>query len=334
MNRFEYTKAPSVKDAVDMMNSTVPEAMVEKTTGAQVVKANGTDLLDLLKEGIVEPGRVIDLRSIPGLDKLTYSTTEGLQIGPLVTIADLENSPNVQNNYRALYESAAHAATPQIRNMATMGGNLMQRPRCWYFRSKNHHCLKKGGDTCFAQVGQNQFHGIFNTALCPCVHPSSLATALVAYDGKVELTGAEGKRVISLAEFFTPSENDVTCENVAESQEIITNIILPPVDDNTRSYYIKQGQRESYDWSMGDVAVVLKMDGRTCRDARIILGAASSVPYRLPKVEDMLKGNRITEKLARQAGEAAVEDATPLQHNQYKVPMFKTIVQRTILGAV
>jgi len=316
-----------------MMNSTVPEATVKKKK-AHVVKAAGTDLLDLIKEGVVAPDQVIDLSRIPGLDQLTYSTNDGLEIGPMVTLAQLAESKEVKAHYPALYESAAHAATPQIRNMATMGGNLMQRPRCWYFRSKAHHCRKKGGTTCFAQIGQNQFHGIFNTNVCPCVHPSSLATALVAYEGSVELTGPEGKRVVPLEEFFTASEVEVTCENVAGSQEIITNIILPAVGKETKAFYIKQGQRESYDWSMGDVAVVLKMNGNRCDDARVVFGAASSIPLRRKKAEEVIKGKRINEKLIESAAEASVEGATPLAQNAYKVPLFKVLVRRTISEAL
>lgn len=335
MNRFEYTRAASVQDAVESMNSTVPEAMVEKAAvRTHVVKANGTDLLDLLKEGVVSPDRIIDLRRIPGLDQLTYDREKGLTFGPMVTIAGLEASEEVKQNYRALQQAAAHAATPQIRNMATMGGNLMQRPRCWYFRSKDHHCRKKGGASCFAQIGQNQFHGIFRTNICPCVHPSSLATALVAFDGKVELTGPDGVRVVSLSEFFISSDVNVTCENTAGSREIITNILLPAVDERTRSFYIKQGQRESYDWSLADVAVVLQMDGRKCRDARIVFGAASSTPLRRESAEAVLKGQVITEKLAMEAAERSVEGATPLKHNGYKVPLFKTLVKRTVMGAI
>lgn len=333
MNRFEYSRASSVEEAIDMMNSKASDAIIKKNTTPFVVKAGGTDLMDLIKEGIIEPGRVIDLRRIPGLDKITYQEKEGLKFGAMVTIAGLAEDEEVMKKYRAVHEAAAHTATPQIRNMGTMGGNLMQRPRCWYFRSTEHHCRKKGGNICFAQVGQNQFHGIFNTAVCPCVHPSSIATALVAFDGKVELTGTKGKRVLPLAEFFVASEQDVTCENTAGSQEVITNILLPPVDDNTRSAYIKHGQRESYDWSIGDVAVVLKMKGKRCEDARIILGAASSVPYRVTEAENVLKGKKINEKLAMQAGEAAVAKATPLQHNRYKVQLFKTLVKRTVLDA-
>ncbi|MCB0582160.1 MAG: FAD binding domain-containing protein [Phaeodactylibacter sp.] len=335
MNRFEYIKAPSIDEAIDMMDSTVPEAMVTKTGGsAKVVKAAGTDLLDLIKEGILEPGRVIDLKNIPGLDKLSYDKEKGLAFGPMVTIADLENSPEVKKHYRALHEAAAHAATPQIRNMATMGGNLMQRPRCWYFRSNGHHCRKKGGTTCFAQIGQNQFHSIFLTNVCPCVHPSSLATALVAYDGKVELTGPEGKRVIPLSEFFTPSEVDVTCENVATSQEIITNIMLPPVKSGTRAFYVKHGQRESYDWSMGDVAVVMQMDGKKCQDARIVFGAAAPIPLRREAAEEELKGKTISEKVIAKAAEKALEGATPLAQNGYKVPLFKNLLKRTVTEAI
>lgn len=335
MNRFEYIKAPSIKEAVDMMNSTVPEAMVKKAAAANyIIKASGTDLLDLIKEGILEPERLIDLREIPGLDKITYDEEEGLQFGPLVTIADLENNPLVREKYPALHGAAIHAATPQIRNMATMGGNLMQRPRCWYFRSADHHCRKKGGTTCFAQVGQNQYHGIFNTNICPAVHASSLATALVAYDGQVELTGPEEKRVLSLSEFFTLPEEEVTRENVAGSQEVITNIILPPVKAETRASYLKYGQRESYDWSMGDVAVVLEMNGNRCRQARVVFGAAAGVPLRREKAESVLTGQSINEKAAMTAAEASVAGASPLKYNAYKVPVFKNLVKRAVMEAV
>lgn len=335
MKRFEYVQAPSVEEAIDMMNSTASEALLKKaTSSAYVVKAGGTDLLDLIKEGLVEPDRVISLSQIPGLDKLSYDSKTGLQFGPLVTIAGLEESAEVKNHYRALYESAAHAATPQLRNMATMGGNLMQRPRCWYFRSSAHKCRKKGGFTCYAQIGENQFHGIFNTNICPCVHPSSLATALLAYDGKAELTGPEGRRVVPLAEFFLSSEENVSQETVAGSKEIITNIMLPPVDANTRAAYLKAGQRESYDWSIADVAVVLKMNGNKCQDARIVFGAASSVPLRREGAEAVLKGKVVTEKVAMEAAKKALEGATPLKHNGYKVKLFENLTKRAIMDAV
>ncbi len=333
MNRFEYTKAPSIEEALDMMNSTVPEAMTGKSN-AHVVKASGTDLLDLIKEGILEPGRVIDLTKIEGLDKLSYDKEQGLQFGPMVTIADLEHSKEVQQHYPALYKSAAHAATRQIRNMATMGGNLMQRPRCWYFRSKDHHCRKKGGTTCYAQIGQNQFHSIFMTNVCPSVHPSSLATAMLAYDGKVELTGPDGKRVLPLSEFFTPPSVEVTRENVAGSKEIITNIMLPPVKPGTKAAYVKHGQRESYDWSIGDVAVVLEMDGNRCRDARIVFGAAAPIPLRREAAEEVLKGSKITDKVIASAAKKALEGATPLTHNEYKAALFENLLKRTIKSAM
>ncbi len=335
MNRFEYSQVQTIQEAIDMMTQTVPEATLKRTSGpAYVVKAGGTDLIDLIKEGIVEPDRIIDLHNIPGLDKLGYDAKNGLQFGPMVTIADLEFSPEVKQHYRALWEACAHAATPQLRNMATMGGNLMQRPRCWYFRSSAHKCRKKGGVPCFARSGENEYHAIFENGTCPCVHPSSIATALLAYDGKVELTGPNGVRVVPLGEFFIPSSVKVTQETVAESREIITRIMLPPVDANTRSAYFKMGERESYDWSIADVAVVLKMDGKTVKDARIVFGAAAPTPLRRPAAEDMLKGKAITAKLAAAAAKKAVEGATPLRDNRYKVKLFENITKRVIMEAV
>lgn len=335
MNRFEYVTAPSIEQAVELMNTTVPEAMIEKAQQSKyIVKAGGVDLLDLVKEGIVSPDRLIDLRQIPGLDQVAYDAKEGLSVGPMVTLAGVAEDEKILANYLALHEAVAHAATPQIRNMATMGGNLMQRPRCWYFRSGDHICRKKGGDICYAQEGENQLHAIFDTNICPCVHPSSVATALVAFNGKVELTGVEGKRVVGLDEFFVTPDVNVTCENNAKGKELITNIILPPVAAGTKSFYIKQGQRESYDWSMGDVAVVLVMDGNKCKSASIVLGAAAPTPKRLPKAEAALSGKVITEDLAEKVGKIAVEGATPLANNKYKIQLFQTLVKRTILQAI
>lgn len=333
MNRFEYTKANTVDAATKLMNSTVPEAMTTQKEAA-IVKAAGTDLLDLMKEGLLRPKRVIDLKGIPGLDQISYSKEDGLRIGAMATIADLADSEVVAMHYPALQQAAAHAATPQIRNMATMGGNLMQRPRCWYFRSADHHCLKKGGEICFAQEGQNQFHGIFDTEICPCVHPSSIATALVAYDGSVLLASGKEERTVTFTEFFTPAAVNVTCENVAHSQEVIQQIILPTPATGTRAHYIKGGQRESYDWSMGDVAVVLRMNGEQVTEARIVLGAASSVPLRRPKAEAVLQGKRLNEKRIAKAVDAALDGARPLAHNGYKLPLFRTIIQRAITKAV
>ena len=328
MKRFEYQAARSVKEASAHSNATVAELMTgQGKRDAAVIKAGGVDLLDLMKEGIAAPSRVVGIGGITGLDQLTYSKKDGLRIGALVTLADIEHHADVKEHYRALYEAVHHAATPQVRNMATLGGNLGQRPRCWYFRSNEHRCKKKGGDVCYAIEGQNEIHAIFDTGICPMVHASSVSTALMAFDGSVEIQGADGElRLVPLTEFFIKPAVDVTRETVLQAKDVITAVVLPAPTKGTRSFYIKQAAKESYDWALADTAVVLEMKGDRCRKARVVLGAAAPVPLRAGAVEAYLTGKTITKDTALQAGTLATKGATPLSDNAYKVPMFQAIV--------
>ena len=197
------------------------------------------------------------------------------------------------------------SASPQIRNVATLGGNLLQRPRCWYFRSAEYHCLRKGGGHCFAISGENQYHAIFDNRPCAIVHPSTVATVLVALGAEVELTDAHGAtHNLLLEDFFVPPDRDLQRENDLKPQEILTAVTLPPVPSGVRMVHLKQGEKDSFDWPLADVAVVLDLsaDG-TCKSADIVLGAA------------------------------ALEGATPLARNAYKLPLFETLIRRTILAA-
>jgi xanthine dehydrogenase YagS FAD-binding subunit len=201
MNRFEWTNARTVNEAIAQLD------------GAAAIKAGGIDLIDRLKEGLDAPSRLINIRSIKGLDGVSEDARKGLRLGPLVTLASLDANKIVRSRYTALADAAGHAATPQIRNVATIGGNLLQRPRCWYFRQEEFNCRKKGGDRCFAIEGENQYHAIFGNKLCAIVHPSALATALVAMRARLLLTGSKGRREIELEKFFIAPEDDVQREN-------------------------------------------------------------------------------------------------------------------------
>jgi xanthine dehydrogenase YagS FAD-binding subunit len=323
MNRFEWVNVTSVEQAV-----------AELAAGA-VAKAGGIDLMDLLKEHLLEPKRLLNLRGIRGLDQVREED-DGLRIGPMVTLARLADDPVVRRRYRALAEAAGHAATPQIRNAATLGGNLLQRPRCWYFRSEAFHCKKKGGDRCFAlaPTGETAYHAIFDNQVCAAVHPSATATALLALGARLRVQGARGPREAPLDRFFVAPDTDVTREHsLSPDGELITEIIVPAPARGASSAYIKQGQKESYDWPLAEVAVALEQEGGTCRRASIVLGAAAPVPYRARAAERALTGRRIDESAAQGAARAAVQGATPLAHNGYKVQMFQTIVRRTILAA-
>jgi xanthine dehydrogenase YagS FAD-binding subunit len=321
MNRFAWVVPDSIEAAI-----------AELGRGA-ALKAGGVDLMDLLKERLIAPDRLINLRAVPGLDRIEEKP-DGLHVGPMVTLARLADDPAVRRRYRALADAAGHAATPQIRNMATVGGNLLQRPRCWYFRNESFVCKKKGGTTCFAQEGENAYHAIFDNAVCAAVHPSATATALTALGGRVRLAGPAGAREVPLERFFVAPEADVLRENALGDREILTGIVVPPPAAGASSAYLKQGEKESFDWPLAEVAVLLERDGAVCRRASIVLGAAAPVPRRAPAAEALLAGKAIDEAAAREAARAAVQGATPLAQNAYKVTILEAIVRRTILAAL
>jgi xanthine dehydrogenase YagS FAD-binding subunit len=300
------------------------------------VKAGGIDLLDLMKEDLLAAGMLINLHEIPGLDAIAEEPDGSFRVGPMVTLAHLAEHPVVRRRYSALFDAVRGSASPQIRNVATLGGNLLQRPRCWSFRAVEHHCLRKGGDHCFALVGENQYHAIFGNGYCAIVHPSTAATALVALGATIELTNAQGAvRRVLLEEFFVPPERDIERENDLRAHEILTAILLPRMKTGVRMAHLKQGEKDSFDWSLADVAVVLDLDstGR-CEHAAIVLGAAAPVPYRAKGAEAALVGKRLERDVAEQAANAALKDATPLAKNAYKVPLFATLVRRAILKAI
>ena len=338
MNRFEWASARGVADAAGSGNATVADAMRSKSasprTGAVVLKAGGVDLLDLMKEGLLVPKRVVNLRAVPELGRIVEEKDGSMRIGATVTLAQLGAHPAIRARYRALAQAAGNSASPQLRNMATIGGNLLQRPRCWYFRSLEHHCVRKGGQTCFAFAGENAYHAIFGQNGCAIVHPSTSATALVAFDARVELVGAKGrKRIVALEKFFVPPERDIGRENDLKPGEILTAVVLPP-DRGARSAHLRQGELDSFDWPIADVAVVLDMEsGDVCRRASVVLGAAAPVPHRAKAAEQALAGKRITGDMAHDAARAALAGASPLSQNAYKLPIFEALVRRTVLSA-
>jgi xanthine dehydrogenase YagS FAD-binding subunit len=320
MNRFAWADARTLQQATELSSA----------DGA-VLKAGGVDLLDMLKEGIAEPKQIVNIRNLKGLDGIS-ETANGVSIGPLVTLAQIADNPALRQKYPALAEAALAAATPQIRNMATLGGNLAQRPRCWYFRNEDFHCRKKGGTRCFAQDGENQYHAIFDNRTCAIVHPSGTAVPLVAYGAQLEITSSKGKRQVPLEKFFVTPDQDVMRENILQPGDVITAIVLPP-GQGVRSAYLKEMEKQSFDWPIADVAVVLSMNGSTVSKSAVVLGAAAPVPHRAVQAEARLNGQQISEQLAADAARAAVANATPLAKNTYKVPVFEAVIRRTILLA-
>lgn len=317
---FEWVEATTVSEALDALGD-----------GA-LVKAGGVDVIDRLKEGLDRPARLVNIRGIAALDGVGLDDS-GLRIGPLVTLARLSEEKAVREKYAAIAEAAGLAATPQIRNVATAAGNLLQRPRCWYFRSEQFPCLKKGGQQCFAQEGENDYHAIFANETCAAVHPSSLAVPLVAFGASIVLAGPKGTRTVPLETFFTPAETDVTRENSLGAGELITSIVAPTPEEGTVSAYVKIAGKESFDWPIAEVAVVLRRQGGIVRRASIVLGAAAHAPMRSRAAEAALEGLPITAESAAAAGRAAMSKATPLRDNAYKVPIFEVALRRAVLGA-
>ena len=318
--RLEWSDARSVQDALGQLD------------GKTLVKAGGIDVMDRLKEGLDSPTRLVNIRTISGMDYIKEDSG-WLRIGPLVTLATIADYPLLRQRYVALADAALKAATPQIRNMATIGGNLLQRPRCWYFRSDQFHCLRKGGDRCFAQDGENEYHAILDNQVCAIVHPSAAASALMAFGAKLQIESRKGEREVALEDFFVRPEQDVTREHSLAADEILTEIRVPMPSAATRSAYTKIAQKESFDWPLAEVAVVLEQRGGVVNRASIVLGAAAPIPWRAKAAESALAGKTLNEDAARAAAKAAIEGATPLSDNAYKIPIFEAVVRRTILVA-
>ena len=322
MNKFAFVDCTTVNQTLDQLGE-----------GA-TVKAGGIDLLDLMKEGIVSPPKLVNIRNVAALRGIA-SGNDGLRLGPLCTLSEIADHPEIRKSYTALADAAGHAATPQVRNMATLGGNIMQRPRCWYFRSSDFDCKKKSGasDDCHAHTGENQYHAVMNNGTCAMVHPSSTAVPLLAMRARVELTSKRGKRTVAMSDFYVPPEKSLLNETAVQPGELITGIFVPAPETGTRSAYQKYGDKESFDWPLADAGVLLVMDGTRCRRASIVLGVAAPTPIRSTAAETVLTGKTIDEALARAAASAAMQDATPLSQNGFKVQLFQTAIYRTVLLA-
>src|SRR5829696_1015982 len=265
MKAFEWTSPTTINEAVKMLTVASPGDIDE----APRPIAGGQDLLTTMKDYTSRPARLVNLKNIRGLDRITLNAKE-LTIGALVTLNELEEHAGVRKSFPGLAEAAHSIATPQIRNLGTVGGNLCQRPRCWYFRLEEVICLKKGGSECYAASGENKYNAIIGGGPSHIVHPSDLAPMLLALGASVTVVGDSGKRVIPLDKFFTlPSEGNIRRENVLKNEEIITEITVPASPLAARSTYLKFKERESLDFALASAAVAVRVAGRTVQDARI-----------------------------------------------------------------
>jgi xanthine dehydrogenase YagS FAD-binding subunit len=319
MKAFANTNARDVSHALTLLKQ-------NRATAA----GGGSDLLALMKDQLVSPDVVVNLKSIKGLDDVT-AEPGGIRIGSLMTLDALSRHPQIRQQYAVLAEAAESIATPQIRNVATLAGNVCQRPWCWYFRN-GFTCFKNGGNTCYSAAGENQFHAIFGGGPSYIVHPSDAAPALVALGASFRVAGASGERLVPAAAFFALPTVKPAAENVLANGEILTAFHLARPAPGTKSAYHKILDREAWTHAVVSAAVVLEMQKDLCRSARIVLGGVAPVPWRLPRVEAMLVGQRITEDLAARASTLATDGARPLSKNAYKIPLTQAVVRRTLLA--
>jgi xanthine dehydrogenase YagS FAD-binding subunit len=293
------------------------------------IAGGGSDLLGLIKERIESPDVLVNLKSVKGLDQVATEKS-GLKIGGLATLDSVSRHQTIRRQYTVLAEAAESVATPQIRNVGTLAGNVCQRPWCWYFRN-GFPCYKAGGNQCFSITGENQFHAIFGGGPSFIVHPSDTAPALVALDAKFHIAGPKGNRTLSSADFFVLPRQNAARENSLANDEVLTSIEIPSARAGTRSSYHKVMDREAWTHAVVSAAIVLEMDKDVCRSARIVLGGVAPIPWRVPDAERVLAGQRITPEIAAKAGEIAIAEAKPLAKNAYKIPLTKAVVRRTVL---
>ncbi len=324
MKSFTNVNPKDPQEAAALLKKAIEKGQTASLAGG------GSDLLGMIKDDLVGPDVVVNLKGLSALREIE-SHSQGVRIGGLVTLEELSQHPLIRSQYTVLAEAAGTVATPQIRNVGTVAGNICQRPWCWYFR-QGFPCFKHGGDRCYSVVGQNQLHAIFGGGPSFIVHPSDTAPALMALEARFRIVGPHGERVVPASEFFILPREDVSRENVLEPDEVLVEIELPPAVQNGRSTYVKIMDREAWTHAVLSVAMALEINDGVCRKARVVLGAVAPIPWRLPNVERILVGQRITADLAGDAGRAAVSRAQPLAKNGYKIPLTEALVRRTLLS--
>lgn len=320
MQAFEYANPASLKEATGLLAASWSEAEV---------LAGGTDLLSLMKDSLHAPKRVVNIKSIHELGGIGL-TAAGLRIGATVTMDELARSAEVRAGYQALADAAAGIPSPQIRHTGTAGGDLCQRPRCWYYRQGFGLLAMKDGKSLVAG-GENQYHAIFGGGPAYFVSASSLGPALIALGAKVKLVSAKGVREVPVKEFFVAPQDENTREIALRPDEILTEILVPAAATHSATYEVRQ--KEALDWPLAAASVAIKMKGAVVGSARIVLGHVAPTPWEATAAGVWLAGKTITAETAEAAGKAAVESAQPLSHNAYKVTLAKTAVKRALLAA-
>jgi xanthine dehydrogenase YagS FAD-binding subunit len=323
MRPFEYASPTSRAQAVSLLGT---------AWGNTEILAGGTDLLALMKDDVVSPKRLINIKEIKDLHGIS-SSPRGMRIGALTTLGDLADDAGVKKNYPALAEAAIEAASPQIRSLATIGGNLCQRPRCWYFRNGLGLLPKDQAGKELVAAGENRYHAILgNEGPAKFVSPSTVVPILIAYGAVIRLEGPKGKRELPLEKFFVIPKADGEREHDLSPNEVVTEVVLPPAPGMKAAHY-EIRQKEAFDWPLAVTAVTLKMDGAKIQSSRVVLGYVAPVPWPSPEAEQVLRGQTVDEGIAQKAADAALQNARPLTSNGYKVQLARVALKRAILKA-
>jgi len=316
---FDYVQPTSLKAAITHLSE----------PGA-VVHAGGTDLLGCLREHSFPVKKVVSISAIRELRGIAEGADGSLRIGAMTIIRSIAEHPVVRNRFSGLAQAASEVASPQLRNQGTLGGNLCQKPRCWYYRG-DFNCLRKGGGTCFAADGENQYHAIFGGGgICFIVHPSDTAPALIALKAAARVAGPGGTRDVPLEKFFVLPEVDVRRETVLGVREIVTEVRIPPPAAGTRSSYRKVRARGAWDFALAGMAIALRFNGRRVAESRVVLSGAAPIPWRSAKVEQAIHGRELTSEIIAAAAKAAVTGAEPLEKNAYKIPLFQGMIEEEL----
>jgi xanthine dehydrogenase YagS FAD-binding subunit len=325
MRAFEYARAETIDQALSNLGH----------DGQVRVLAGGTDLLPLMKSDIAAPARLIDIKRVTDLASgVADRGADGVLIGALTPLSVLEQDPLLRSRFAALAEAAGLAATPQLRNMATIGGNLLQRPRCWYYRSSLFNCWLKGGETCQARDGQSQYHAVFQESPCVAVHPSDPASALLALDASVRVRGPRGERMQPLSEFLIAPTDDHRRETTLAEDELITAIVLANPKQSTRSTYVKAMNRQVWAFALAGVAAALRIDSGRISHARLVLGGVAPVPHRALGAEQVLLGSEPVDAVFERAATEAVREAQPLPLNAYKLALTRGLIHQALRALV
>ncbi len=323
MRAFEYASPETTDQAVHLLGNNWDDA---------APLAGGTDLLSLMKDDVIAPKRLVNIKDIRELRGVSVGR-QGLRIGALTTIQELADSPEVKKSYPVIAKTADEIAGPQIRNMATIGGNLCQRPRCWYYRGGFGLLAKGPNGQSLVPEGDNRYHAILgNSGPAYFVSPSTLAPLFVALGGVARLVGPNGKREVPLEKFFLIPKSENEREHDLKANELITEVIIPPLAGARLGAY-EVRQKEAMDWPIALAAVVLKMKGNVVSSARVVMGAVAPMPWRSAEAEAALTGKTIDESTAQAAADAALSGAKSLGRNGYKIQVARVAVKRAILAA-